>query len=128
MGYHRMRYSIIRYFLSTLCLILLSVSLASVKELSAGDYTAQVNAVVTSFLPEEELQKYGIEQDKDQALLTVMIERKQNGAASPVPADVEVTATNLLGQLRKIKMREIREGGAAYYVGEFSITPEETLD
>lgn len=116
-----------RYWLSTLYLILLSVSVASAEALNAGDYTVQVNAVVTSFLPEEELQKYGIEQDTDQALITVMIERKQDRAIS-VPANVEVTATNLLGQLRKIKMREIKEGNAAYYVGEFSITHRETLD
>lgn len=88
-----MHYCMIRYLPPALYLILLSVSLASAEALNTGDYTVQVNAVTTSFLEETVLQKYGIEQDKDQALITVMIQRKQNGATS-VPANVEVTATN----------------------------------
>ncbi len=122
-----MYYCMIRHLLSVLYLILLSVSLASAEALNAGDYTVQVNAVTTSFLEETVLQKYGIEQDKDQALITVMIQRKQNGATS-VPANVEATATNLLGQLRKIEMREIKEGDAAYYIGEFGVTHQEILN
>ena len=45
----------------------------------------------------------------------------------PVHARVEVTATNLTGQTRKIRMREVREGNAIYYIGEFGVTNEETV-
>jgi hypothetical protein len=45
----------------------------------------------------------------------------------PVHAQVEATATNLNGQIRKIRMREVREGNAIYYIGEFGVANEESV-
>jgi len=45
----------------------------------------------------------------------------------PVHAFTQASAINLAGQGRKIRMREIREGNAIYYIGEFRVTNEETL-
>ena len=42
-------------------------------------------------------------------------------------ADVDAVATNLTGQKRHISLREVREGPAIYYIGDFPITNEETL-
>ena len=38
-----------------------------------------------------------------------------------------MTATNLNGQMRTIHMREVREGNAIYYLGEFGVANEETI-
>ena len=43
-------------------------------------------------------------------------------------ARVDVSARNLAGQGRSIRMREIREGNAIYYIGEFGVANEETLN
>ena len=45
----------------------------------------------------------------------------------PAAATVEAVATNLTGQKRTITLREVREGTAIYYIGDFPITNEETL-
>jgi len=45
----------------------------------------------------------------------------------PVHAQLEVSALNLAGQGRAINTREIRDGNAIYYIGEFGVANEETL-
>jgi hypothetical protein len=39
-----------------------------------------------------------------------------------------VTATNLTGQRRDIELRRIDDQGAIYYIGQFRIHDEETLN
>ena len=43
-------------------------------------------------------------------------------------AEVIVEATNLTGQLKNIKVREVDEGSAVYYISEFHVAHEEILD
>ncbi|HXK55642.1 MAG TPA: DUF4426 domain-containing protein, partial [Gammaproteobacteria bacterium] len=45
----------------------------------------------------------------------------------PVSAQIDARSTNLTGQIRNIPLREIREGSAIYYIGEFPIVNNETL-
>jgi len=44
-----------------------------------------------------------------------------------VTAQIEATSRNLQGQIREIAMREVREGQAIYYLGEFPVEHGETL-
>jgi len=47
--------------------------------------------------------------------------------AQPVSAKVTAYLVNLNNQLGNIDMREIREGTAIYYLGEFRVAPPDTL-
>jgi hypothetical protein len=49
------------------------------------------------------------------------------GMLMPVPAKLSVYATNPSQQLAHIDMREVREGTAIYYLGEFRVSPPATL-
>jgi hypothetical protein len=46
----------------------------------------------------------------------------------PVTAQVTATAKNLIGQSRPVELREVREGDAVYYIGDFLVGHREHLD
>ena len=53
---------------------------------------------------------------------------KKGGEFQGVEANIDVSATNLTGQLRNIKLRKIEEQNAVYYISDFSVADGETLD
>ncbi|HEY0663225.1 MAG TPA: DUF4426 domain-containing protein [Thiobacillaceae bacterium] len=93
-----------------------------------GPLEIHYNAITTDELSPEVARTYKIERSKTRGLLTVSVLKQNNmGAASPVPAKITVHATNLSQQLTRITMREVREGTAIYYLGEFRLAPPDTL-
>ncbi len=114
--------------LAALCLC--SVAVVAHAEISQkfGPLEIHYNAITTDELQPEVARAYKIERSKTRGLLTVsVLKRNKMGAASPVPAKISVYATNLSQQLANIEMREIREGTAIYYLGEFRLAPPDTL-
>ena len=94
-----------------------------------GDHVVHFNALTTDNLPPTVTREYGITRSKNRALLNVAILRKVLGTTNqPVAAKISATVTNLTGQQREIELREIREGSAIYYIGEFGVNHEENLD
>lgn len=114
--------------LAALCLC--SVAAVAHAEISQkfGPLEIHYNALTTDELLPEVARAYKIERSKTRGLLTISV-LKQNkmGAASPVPAKITVYVTNLSQQLANVEMREIREGTAIYYLGEFRVAPPDTL-
>lgn len=93
-----------------------------------GDYVVHFNALNTTYLPPDTTREYGIRRSKNRGMVNIAVLSKMLGTAGkPVAASVSATATNLTGQKRDISLREIREGPAIYYIGDFPITNEETL-
>ncbi len=94
-----------------------------------GEYVVHFNALTTDMLPPKVTQEYGITRSKNRAMLNVAVLRKVLGTTGqPVSAKVQASASNLTGHNRDIELREIREGSAIYYIGEFGVTNEENLD
>jgi hypothetical protein len=114
--------------LAALCLC--SIAAVAHAEISQkfGPLEIHYNALTTDELLPEVARAYKIERSKTRGLLTISV-LKQNkmGAASPVPAKITVYVTNLSEQLANVEMREIREGTAIYYLGEFRVAPPDTL-
>jgi hypothetical protein len=111
-------------------LCLCSVAAVAHAEISQkfGPLEIHYNALTTDELLPEVARTYKIERSKTRGLLTVSV-LKQNkmGAASPVPAKITVYVTNLSEQLASVEMREVKEGTAIYYLGEFRVVPPDTL-
>ncbi len=96
-----------------------------------GDYLIHYNALGTEVLQPEVARQYDVVRSKNRALLNISVRKKGSEESiqdKAVAAEVEATATNLTGQLKQIKMREIHEDEAIYYIGVFPINNEETLD
>jgi hypothetical protein len=91
------------------------------------DYIVHYNALSTESLPPSVARVYGITRSQNRGLLNISVLKKGEGFEG-VEASIDVSATNLTGQLRKIKLRKINEDNAVYYIGEFSVTDQETLD
>jgi len=96
-----------------------------------GDYTVHYNTMNTSLLPPEVARTHDIQRSSSRALLNVAVLRKndeEGDMPTPVTAEVTASAVNMTGQRRNIRMREITEQEAIYYIGTFRIQDEETLD
>ena len=94
-----------------------------------GEYVVHFNALTTDNLPPTVTREYGITRSKNRALLNVAVLKKVLGTTGqPVSASISVSTSNLTGQRRDIELREIREGSAIYYIGEFGVTHEDNLD
>lgn len=114
--------------LTALCLC--SVTAVAHAEIAQkfGPYEVHYNALITDELLPEVARAYKIERSKTRGMVTMSV-LKQNevGVLSPVPARLTVFFTNLNQQLANVEMREVKEGTAIYYLGEFRVTPPDTL-
>jgi hypothetical protein len=109
-------------------LLMLSCSVHAENSQDFGDYVVHFIALSTTDLSPTVTKEYDIKRSKNRGMINIAVLQKVLGTtASPVPSQVSASARNLTGQKRDIDLREIREGTAIYYIGEFPITHEETL-
>ena len=93
-----------------------------------GGYTIHHNALTTDSLPVQVANAYGIQRSKSRALLNVSVIRDEpGGMGTPVRANIRAVARTLFGQIRPIELREIVEGRAIYYIGDFPVAHREAL-
>jgi len=100
-----------------------------------GDHIVHFSAQKTDDLPVEVARAYEISRSPNNAMFSVSVLRKSDNAA--VKAVFGTKAVNLTGQLKNVKIKEIVEQDAIYYVGvvegienmetlvfDISVTPE----
>jgi len=93
-----------------------------------GDYVVHYNSLATDLLTPEVAREYHITRSQNNGMVNITVLKKVLGSpGQPVHARVEVTATNLNGQMKSVHMREVREGNAIYYIGQFGVSNEETI-
>jgi len=93
-----------------------------------GDYIVHFNAQSTTMLPAQVARAFGIQRSENRAMLNITILRRSEGADdTAVEAEVDVAASNLLGQVKNVRLRELREGEAIYYIGEMTVANEEII-
>ncbi len=110
-------------------LYLFSANLLAENSTTIPGYKIHHNALPTAALDSEVAKAYQIQRSKYRGLLNVSVIKTQAGTTgSPAHAIVQAYATNILGQRIDIPMREVKETGAIYYLGEFRITDRETLN
>lgn len=91
-----------------------------------GDYEVHYNTLNTNQLSPDIASVYGIQRAGTQAMLNITVLEMSTG--EPVEAEIDATATNLTGQRRDIGLRQIEDQGAIYYIGQFRIHDEESLN
>jgi hypothetical protein len=93
-----------------------------------GSHVLHFNAQPTADLQPEVAKQYGIVRSKNRAMLNISIVKKLPGSTGqPVPGDVTASASNLTGQLKTVSLREIKDGGAVYYIADLPVANVETL-
>lgn len=121
-----------RFITATLTLLALALcapALLAENSTAVSGYVIHHNALTTDNLTPEVASAYGIRRSKERAMLNVSVIRGAPGKmGQPVAAKVTATARNIIGQQRDIPLREIREGNAIYYIGDFPVADKEQLD
>lgn len=93
-----------------------------------GNVEVHYNAMLSSDLLPDVAKAYKIDRSKTRGIVTVSVLKKNAmGIAQPVSAKLGAYLVNLNNQLGNIDMREIKEGTAIYYLGEFRVAPPDTL-
>ncbi|MBD1559810.1 DUF4426 domain-containing protein [Vibrio sp. S9_S30] len=110
--------------LLTLCLI---------APVTAGQFKTIKNIEVhysafnTTFLTPKIARQYNLSRNGYSALLNISVLDDSKIGKPAITAQITGYAKNLLGQMRELTFREVKEGSAIYYLAEFPITHEETL-
>lgn len=93
-----------------------------------GDHVLYFNAIRTDTLTPEVATNYGIVRSANRALVNISMVKKAEGSSGiPVAGSVAAQAVNLNGQFKDLTLREVREGGAIYYIGDVAVASDETL-
>lgn len=93
-----------------------------------GDYTVHYSAFNTDTLQPKMAAAYNIVRSKNRGMMTVSVLKKTDSGSTPVRANITVSASNLTGQFRTFKVREVDEGDSIYYLSEFHVAHEEMLN
>lgn len=92
-------------------------------------YTIHHNAVTTDMLDPQVARTYGLQRSTNRALLNVSVIKEVPGTTGQsTPAKVTTQARNLVGQTWEIPMREVKDGDAFYYIADFLVKNEDTLE
>lgn len=92
-----------------------------------GDYQVHYIVINTTALDPGVAKQYRINRSGTNALINISILKQQSGPPKGVPASITGTATNLVGQLRELGFREVREGPAVYYLATLQVPREEMI-
>ena len=88
-------------------------------------YTIHHNALTTDSLSPQVAKAYDIQRSKNRGMLNVSVIKAQPGSTGrSVRAKIKATATNLTGQTRDIPLREVHDGDAIYYIGDFRVADQ----
>lgn len=118
---------------SLLCFLCIALLLAPVvraqNSQDFGNYIVYYNAFTTDFLQPTTARNYGITRSKNRGMVNISVQKKRmNTVGEPVEATITGTARNLNAQIKSLNLREIKDGNAIYYIGEFAVSNMETLD
>jgi hypothetical protein len=123
-----MRRSHFLMFSTLLSGLLFALPVLAENSVRSGELVVHYNAVPTTSLTADVARQYGITRSANRALVNVSVRRGAPGADQAVPATVRVAATNLNGQRSDLRVREVREGEAIYYLAEARFQGQETLN
>ncbi len=93
-----------------------------------GDLELHCAALPSTELTPEAAKAYNVTPEPGRGLLTVTLMRRNgHGEAKSVPGQVYAGAINQNNQVTSIPIREVRDQGQIYYLGEYRVTPPDTL-
>ncbi|MBT8438476.1 MAG: DUF4426 domain-containing protein [Gammaproteobacteria bacterium] len=88
-------------------------------------HTIHHNVITTDFLSPNIASAYRIIRSKNRGMINISVIQDVPGTTgTAVMANIRARVINLLGQQRSINLKEIREGNAIYYIGDFIISSQ----
>lgn len=127
-----MKISICYLVLAGIILLLSQTSLAAnntdSNEIHFGNYIVYYNTFPSVFLQPHIASAVGISRSDSRDVLTIAVKKKLPGLPEEaVKANISGTIITLMGHVRPITMREIKDGDSIYYVGDFTMLERENV-
>ncbi len=119
--------SAVRHLFALALGLALALPAAAENSVRSGQTVVHYNALPTTSLTPEIARQNGITRSANRALVNVAVREGDPGADRAVPAKVSIAATNLTGQRSDLRVREVREGDAIYYLAEARVAGNDTL-
>lgn len=115
-------------WLALLLVLLAPATILAEQSQKFGNIEVHYNAMLSSELLPDVAKAYKIDRSQTRGIVTISVLKKNAmGVTQPIPAKLIAYLVNLNNQLGNIDMREIKEGTAIYYLGEFRVAPPDTL-
>lgn len=111
-------------------MLLLSQTALAERSEQFGDYVVHYNALTTDILEPRVAQQYGIKRSKNRAMLNISILKMSpdRPLGQAVTAEISAMGSTLTGVQRVFDLREVHEGEAIYYIGDFPIAHRDALN
>ena len=106
---------------------------SAANEFVIGDITVHYSLVNSSVLAPKIATQYNLKRSKNQALLNISVvenmekDAARRGEVKGVISNIFGQATTLVGHLKRLHFKEIKEQNAVYYIATFPITNGERL-
>ncbi|MGR5149094.1 DUF4426 domain-containing protein [Photobacterium alginatilyticum] len=114
--------------LISLFLLLLTALPVNAEQLTnIGNLEVHYSSFPSTFLTPEVANTYRIQRSRYSAVVNVTVLDKTQEGKPAVTAVLSGQAKNLLGSIKKLSFREVREGSAIYYIAELSHANEESF-
>ncbi len=118
-----------RSLLFPLTLLLASLPLQAEQFQDFGDYRVHYNAFNSDVLAPEVAKAHGLSRSSYEAIVNITVQKKNAmGSYAPVKAKVKGQASDIYSKLTKLKVKEVVEGNAIYYLAEMPITDGQKLN
>lgn len=117
-----------RSLFALLALLVLALPIHAEQAKKFGDVEIHYNAMPTDELLPDVAKNYKIERSRNRGMLTIsVLKRTPLGVSQASKATVKVSIPTLTDQSVDVPMREVVEGAAIYYIGEYRVTAPQTL-
>lgn len=91
------------------------------------DVEVHYSAFNSTFLTPQVARSYKLKRNGYSAILNISVLDNSQAGKPAITADISGSAKNLIGQMRDLSFREVKEGDAIYYLAEFPVSEEERL-
>lgn len=91
------------------------------------DVEVHYSAFNSTFLTPQVARSYKLKRNGYSAILNISVLDNSQAGKPAITADISGSAKNLIGQMRDLNFREVKEGDAIYYIAEFPVSEEERL-
>ncbi len=92
-----------------------------------GDYVIHYNAFRSDTLTPEIAKAYSLTRRNNRMVVNITIQKKNGDSTKPVKGKVSGFASNLTGQVKDLKFKEVHDGEAIYYLAQSQVSNHETL-
>lgn len=118
-----------RSLLFPLTLLLASLPLQAEQFQDFGDYRVHYNAFNSDVISPEVAKAHGLSRSSYEAIVNITVQKKNAmGSYAPIKAKLDGKASDIYSKITKLKMKEVVEGNAIYYLAELPIIDGQKLN